>query len=59
MDVKAFLSEIRRDPEYADQIVHVREVPGRPARKDTAVGDLDPFVRTVLPDLGIDALYSH
>ena len=59
MDVEAFLSEIRRDPEYADQIVHVHEVPGRPARTDGSGGGLDPFVQSVLPELGIDALYSH
>ena len=51
MDVQALLEEIRGDPEYAGQIVHVRQIPGRPARHDASAETLSPELRDLLPAL--------
>jgi len=59
MDVEAFLNDIRSDPEYAGQLVHVREVPGRQGRMDTSGDSLSPEIRALLPRLGLEGLYCH
>jgi len=59
MDVDAFLSEIRSGPEYADQIVYVRQVGGRPAQYAETASKLTGPVQKMLAARGIDRLYSH
>ncbi|HEY3281885.1 MAG TPA: DEAD/DEAH box helicase [Armatimonadota bacterium] len=57
MDFSAFLEELRASPEYADQIVHVREVPARPAEFGEVV--LPEALRRLLRARGVERLYSH
>lgn len=59
MNVDRFLDELRHDPEYADQIVHVHDEPAR-------VGDFveltelpHPWLREVLAKAGFAQLYRH
>jgi len=59
MDVDRFLNEIRRGPDYADQIVYVREVGRRRAEYASPVRPLGGPVREMLAARGIDRLYSH
>lgn len=61
MDVKAFIDEIQRSPQYDGQIVYVHESPERPAEFDA--GDEIPLLgeagRAILERIGIQRLYSH
>ena len=59
MDIEAFLNEIRSSPDYADQIVHVREVAARGARFGAPARPLPPPVEAMLSARGIERLYSH
>ena len=59
MDVDAFLSEIRADPAYAEQIVHIQDIPASEAQyaPDSVVQSAG--VAVLLPSLGIERLYRH
>jgi DEAD/DEAH box helicase domain-containing protein len=59
MDVDAFLDEVRSDPQYADQIVHVHVEPARVAVFASQEPDLSPALTEALGTLGIKSLYSH
>ena len=59
MDVDAFLADIQASPDYADQIVHVREVPPADARYAKGVEELTEPTRRMLAGAGIEQLYSH
>jgi DEAD/DEAH box helicase domain-containing protein len=59
MNVDEFLSDIRRDPSYADQIVHIHEESRREARYSGVGEPESPFLRSVLSSVGVDRLYSH
>ncbi len=59
MDVDAFLSEIRADPEYADQIVHVHVEPAREAVFADSQPNLTPELTQALLQLGVSQLYCH
>ena len=59
MDVEGFLAEIRSDPAYADQIVHVHETPAREAEYAPTARPLPAPIRDMLAARGIDELYTH
>ena len=59
MDVQAFLSEIKRSADYADQIVYTREVSAREARFADPAQPLSPRLGGMLASRGIERLYSH
>jgi DEAD/DEAH box helicase domain-containing protein len=48
-----------RNPKYRGQIVHVEDIPGRPAVYGELVEPLPPQMREVLAQQGIESLYSH
>jgi DEAD/DEAH box helicase domain-containing protein len=59
MDVDAFLEEIRADPEYADQIVHVHVEPARAAQFAESAPELGAELHKALAALQIERLYCH
>ena len=59
MDVEVFVERIRGRKFFFDQVVHVEELPERPARFGDVEGGLDPIVREALERDGIERLYSH
>ncbi len=59
MDFEAFLDELRSVPDYAGQVVYVREVPARPARFADPRVPLPPALRQMLRSRGIERLYCH
>lgn len=59
MNVEEFIEEIRADPAYADQIVHVHRVEPRPAMFADHPPEVAPPVRAALASRGIERLYSH
>lgn len=59
MDVQAFLSEIKRSTDYADQIVYTREVSAREARFADPAQPLSPRLGAMLASRRIERLYSH
>ncbi len=59
MDVAGFLEELRASPQYADQIVFVREEPARAARYAEPAGALSEPARAMLASRGIAQLYCH
>jgi DEAD/DEAH box helicase domain-containing protein len=58
MDVQAFLHSIQSDPRYAGQIVHVHEVPPRPARTADPAA-LPPPYPELLPRIGVPHPWIH
>ncbi len=59
MDVDAFLAELRADPDYADQIVHVHVEPARDAVFAERPPPLSRELAAALNTLGIEQLYAH
>ena len=59
MDVAAFLRSLDDQPWYADQIVHLEDVPIRSAEPGVLDSPLDPRLITTLESLGIEELYSQ
>jgi len=59
MDVTDLLEGIRSREDYADQIVHVRELPAREARYGELRTELSNEMQLVLRELGIERLYTH
>jgi len=59
VDVEGFLDELRRDGDYAGQIVHVETIPAREAKLADLPEDLLPGVARFLDRLGIDRFYTH
>ena len=59
MNFKALLSDIQASPDYAGQVVHVRDVPARPARFADPTHPLAPAVSAMLESRGIQRLYCH
>jgi DEAD/DEAH box helicase domain-containing protein len=59
MNVEAFLDEIQCEPEYAGQMVHVREVPARPACYGPPECPESSELREALARAGVERLYSH
>jgi len=59
MNVEAFLNEIRKAPDYADQIVYVYEASARKARY-AAPGYLpSSHIEGILERIQVERLYSH
>ena len=56
MNVGAFLSELRSDPDYSGQIVHVSE---RPPRGIGAARPIDATYGKLLGQIGLSTLYRH
>jgi len=59
MDTAAFLAWTKRRPWYADQLVHVEEVPAREAVFQETQASVHPLLRERLQALGITRLYRH
>ncbi len=59
MDVGHFLEEIRQHHQYANQLVHVEEIPARTGRFASLSEPLAPTIQIALQQLGIDQLYTH
>ena len=59
MDVDAFLADIQASPDYAGQIVHVREVPPADAQYAPGAEELSEPTRRMLAAAGIEQLYTH
>jgi DEAD/DEAH box helicase domain-containing protein len=67
MNVEAFLNEIRKDPNYAGQIVYVHEAPAHEAiyaeidRNQVFSKDLvsEPNIEKILASINIERLYCH
>ena len=59
MDFEAFLDEVRSSPDYAGQLVYVREVEGRAARFADTARPLPPPVAQMLKGRGVERLYCH
>ncbi len=59
MDVVRLFGEIRREPQYRDQIVHEEQFPARPARFGALQRPLQVPLDDVLRRAGITRLYTH
>ena len=59
MDVNAFLDDLRSDPAYAGQIVHVHTEPARDATWAPLPARLLPEVVTFVKSRGVTQLYAH
>jgi DEAD/DEAH box helicase domain-containing protein len=59
MNVDRFLSDLRDDPDYAGQIVHIHDDPGRAGRFVPLDQLPSPWLQQVLAKAGIDQVYSH
>ncbi|MBE2232912.1 MAG: DEAD/DEAH box helicase, partial [Anaerolinea sp.] len=59
MDVTTFLSQLRRQPFYQGQIVHLEQIPRRAARYGSLAAPLHPDVQASLRGQGIERLYTH
>jgi len=59
MDVAKFLESIRRHPYYADQLVHVEELPERPGYFAEPADPLPEPLVTLLASQQIQRLYCH
>lgn len=58
-DAARFVEELRGQPEYAGQIVHVHEEPAREAAYADLAEPLLPELREALTRLGMERLYTH
>ena len=59
MDAVKFLQEISSDPIYRGQIVHVENIPSRPAVYGNLEEPLMPQIQEILRRQGIESLYIH
>ncbi|MCE5328280.1 MAG: DEAD/DEAH box helicase [Planctomycetaceae bacterium] len=59
MNVDAFLDDLRRGKDYADQIAYVRTVEARAAVYARPARPLPPEIADMLKARGIEQLYSH
>ncbi len=59
MDTHAFLTHVRKQDWYADQIVHLEDVGARPARHRGLSPTLPQELQAQLEDLGLFPLYTH
>jgi len=57
--ISEILASIRSDRHFAGRIVHVEEIPARPAAWAEAEVPLHPAVRAALSSAGVERLYSH
>ena len=59
MDVESLLDRLRSSRHYRDQIVHVEELPARPARFADPGRPLQPALGDALGAVGVQRLYAH
>lgn len=59
MDVDSLLTELWSSPTYHGQIVHIHEIPARPAEYATDAGGLSDSTLQALGNLGLQRLYNH
>ena len=59
MNVEGFINEIRQDPRYADQVVHVHKVDPCPPSYAPSDHELSPKMAQTLSAMNIQRLYSH
>ena len=59
MDAAAFLNRVKGQDFFDQQIVHIREIPERPAVYRDSPGGLQPAVEAALRQRGIHRLYAH
>jgi DEAD/DEAH box helicase domain-containing protein len=59
MDALRFLSHIRSDPDYEDQIEHVQPIEARPAQTAELSQPLPAVLREALHRQGMESLYTH
>lgn len=59
MNFAEFLDQIVAGSQYRGQMVHVQEIPPRPARYGALMTPLPEALRQALAQLGISQLYSH
>ena len=59
MDVAEFLRQVRKQPFYAGQIVHVEQIGRRSARYAALAAPLHPDLQAQLQAQGISRLFSH
>jgi DEAD/DEAH box helicase domain-containing protein len=57
--IEALVALLRRAPGYRDQIVHVEQLPPRPARYAEPAAPLPAPLRAALAARGVDRLYAH
>jgi DEAD/DEAH box helicase domain-containing protein len=58
-DPVALVDDLTGDPDYRGQLVHLEQLPARPARLVELPGDLPELVLDRLRTRGIDALWTH
>ena len=58
-DFGAFLEQVTSSPSYREQIVHVEEIPSRPAIYKSLTTPLPEALQQALARLGIAQLYAH
>ncbi|KJE94233.1 helicase superfamily protein [Capsaspora owczarzaki ATCC 30864] len=54
-----FIQQIQAQPFYEGQIVHIQDIPARPAQVKPLTINLHPAMRAALVERGFDSLYSH
>ena len=59
MDIESFLDDTRCSPDYAGQIVYVRQVAAQGAAYGDPAEPLAPPLRQMLNSAGVERLYSH
>jgi len=59
VDFQTFLDDLRSEPDYAGQIVHVHERPAKEAAFADPAEPLGEAARAVLQHRGVERLYSH
>ena len=59
MDATQFITQIRKESFFENQVVHVEELPPRDAQYAEIDGGVNPAIEGVLQSLGINQLYSH
>ncbi|MHB1001878.1 MAG: DEAD/DEAH box helicase [Armatimonadota bacterium] len=59
MDFNAFLNDVKSSPDYADQMVYIRDTSAREARFAETQEPLDSTIISMLANKGIEQLYTH
>ncbi len=59
MNASRFIERLKLSPEYRGQIVHIENIPARPARYEALEAPLHPRVAAILAKTGIERLYTH
>src|SRR5215467_7356406 len=57
--IESLIALLRRAPGYREQILHVEEIPARPARYAEPAAPLPDRLRAALEARGVARLYTH